>query len=142
MPSIPGLEATWGSRAPRGLAVSSSMGLQAASANTTARGVAVSGNNFMGNSSKDVEQLDVENQGGIWPDRAAGGAACAIGKLAGDPEPVLGADRHQRHAFGPAGDDLSQAELGRLAAIIGTVEHRAIKQGAVVVHADAIGRRS
>src|SRR5690606_21921524 len=103
MPSIPGVEATSGSPAAGALAASSSMGLQAASAKATASAAAavpVSGNNFMGNSSKDVEQLDVENQGGVGPDRAAGGAACAIGKLAGDPEPVLGPDRHQRHAFG------------------------------------------
>src|SRR5690606_30208826 len=71
--------------------------------------------------SEDVEQFDVEDQRGVRFDRRV--ALLAVGQLAGNPEPVLGADRHHRHALGPAGDHLVQAELGGTAVLFGTVEH-------------------
>src|SRR5690554_548476 len=132
MPSIPAVDSTWLS-APAGAAASSSIRAHADSAIGSARArnraEVVRGGNVMGNSSKDVEQLDIENQGGIGTDRAAGGAAGTIAEPGGDPEAVLGPHRHQRHALGPAGDDLSEPELGRLVAIIGTVEHGTVQQG-------------
>src|SRR5690606_28497054 len=48
-----------------------------------------------------------------------------------------------RHAFGPAGNHLGQAELDRLAAVVGIVEFGAVQQLATVVHAhDILARRA
>src|SRR5690606_8226646 len=90
-----------------------------------------------GMASGDGEQLDLEHQGGIGTDHRRASVA-AVGQLAGDPEPVGGTDRHQGQALGPAGDDLVEAELGGLAACIGTVELGAVEQGAAVVDADPV----
>src|SRR5690606_6993764 len=65
-------------------------------------------------------------------------AVGAVGQVGGDPEAVLGPDRHQRHTLGPARDHAAQRELGRLAALIGAVEHGAVQQLALVIHADAV----
>src|SRR5688572_26895651 len=66
----------------------------------------------------DRQQFDVETQGRVGADGTVRGAAGAIGQLAGNPEPVLGADRHQRDAFGPAGDHLVERELGGGATLV------------------------
>src|SRR5690554_959705 len=98
MPSTPGVAAAWVPVA--GAASSSVTGVQATSAKVSASATAVParGNDFMGNSSEDVEQLDIEGQGGVGADRAAGRATGAVGKRAGDPEPVPRAHGHERHA--------------------------------------------
>src|SRR5690606_30722506 len=89
--------------------------------------------------SQDVEQFDLEHQGGVGANQR-GTAALAVGELAGNPEAVLRPHRHQRQAFGPAGDDLVETELRRLVAGKRTVELGAIEQGAPVVHAYAVAR--
>src|SRR5690554_6613950 len=118
MPSMPRVAATGGSPPACSVEASSPMGWQAARTSARATAVAVSGKNFIGNSSKDVQKLDVENQGGVWADRATRGAAGTVAQGARNPEAVLAADRHQGHALGPARDDLPQAELRRLASIV------------------------
>src|SRR5690606_15152244 len=78
-----------------------------------------------------------EHQRGVRADQR-GAATLAVGQFAGNPEPVLRTHRHQGQALGPAGDDLVQAELGRLVASKRAVELGAVEQGAAVVHADAV----
>src|SRR5690606_35451046 len=106
MPSMPGVAAASGSPPGRAVTASSSIGLQAARESAAASAATAKENGFMDNSSEDIKQLDVENQGGVGADRAAGGTAGTIAKLARDPETVLGAHRHQGDAFRPARDDL------------------------------------
>src|SRR6202035_5407839 len=75
----------------------------------------------------DVEQLDVEDQRGVWRNDAAG-AAGAIAELGRNDQRALAADLHGRDAFVPAGDDLVQAdlELERLVAVDRGVEFLAL----------------
>src|SRR3546814_572377 len=86
----------------------------------------------------DADQLDREQQG-----RAAGYGSLAlgaIGKVVGDGELVGVADRHQRHAFLPALDELRQREGRRLAARDGAVELGAVDERAGIVDGDGIRR--
>src|SRR5690554_2233768 len=140
MPSTPGVAlASPSAAAVAAGAPSSSIFLHAESASGSTRArnraEAVRGENVIGDSSKDVKQFDVENQRCVGADRPAGGAGGAVALRAGDPEAVFRSFLHQGHALGPAGDDLSEREFGRLVAILGTVEHGTVKQGAVVVNA-------
>src|SRR5690606_26302957 len=95
----------------------------------------VIGNPWMGDGvprSAQLEQFDIEHEGGVRGD-AAGRSGAAVGELGGDPEAVLRADRHQLQALGPARDHLAQAEGGRVVALVGAVEHGAVEQAALVV---------
>src|SRR5688572_14491459 len=69
----------------------------------------------------DLDQLDLEGEHRVRRDRTA--AALAVTQVGRDPQRVLAADRHQGDALGPTRDDLVEAELGRLATLVGAVEH-------------------
>src|ERR1700675_3075844 len=75
----------------------------------------------------DADELDVEDQRGVWRNDAAG-AAGAIAELGRNDQRALAADLHGRDAFVPAGDDLVHAdlELERLVAIDRGVEFLAL----------------
>src|SRR3546814_9368731 len=77
---------------------------------------------------------NLEHQGGIRRNRAAGRTGLAVAEFARDPQLVLAAHRHQLHAFGPARRHLLQREHGRLAALVRTVELRTVEQFALVMH--------
>ncbi|MCW3060610.1 MAG: hypothetical protein JWQ02_2431, partial [Capsulimonas sp.] len=51
----------------------------------------------------DGDELDVEDEGGVGGDDAAG-ASGAVGEVAGDGELAFAADAHAGDAFVPAGD--------------------------------------
>src|SRR5690606_16782777 len=90
---------------------------------------------------QDLEQFDVEDQGAVRRD-AAGGAP-AVGQVRGDVEAPFGTFFHQLQCFGPAGDDATYRELGRLAALVGAVKYLTTDQGAFVVGTDGrAGSRS
>src|SRR3546814_2529591 len=76
----------------------------------------------------DFKQFNLEHQGGIRRNRAAGRTGLAVAEFARDPQLVLAAHRHQLHAFGPARRHLLQREHGRLAALVRTVELRTVEQ--------------
>src|SRR5690606_23984470 len=88
---------------------------------------------------QNTQQFDIKRQGSVRTDRATRGAVAAVSQLGRDPEAVLGANRHQRNAFGPALDDLVQAEIDGLATLVAAVEHGAVEQLAFVVDAHAAG---
>src|SRR3546814_8606658 len=83
---------------------------------------------------RSFKQFDLEHQGGIRRDRAAGRARLAVAEFARDPQLVLAAHRHPLHAFGPSRRPLLQREHGRLAALVRTVELRTVEQLALVLH--------
>src|SRR5690606_14767131 len=86
---------------------------------------------------QDVEEFHLEHQRAARGDRATRRTHVAVAELAGQPEHVLAADRHQLQAFLPARDHARQREHGGLAAVVGAVEHGAVDERAAVVHADA-----
>src|SRR5215204_4733130 len=79
-----------------------------------------------------AEQLDIEDQRGVWRDRAAS-AARAIAETGRDDERALATNLHARHALVPTLDDpaLADRKLERLVAIDRGVEFLAL--GAVLV---------
>ena len=70
---------------------------------------------------QNLNEFDDELQGGVRRDGVAG-TVLAIGEVVRQVELVLGALGHQLQAFGPALDDLVQAEDGRFASLVGAVE--------------------
>src|SRR2546427_2688409 len=75
----------------------------------------------------DGEELDVEDEGGVGRDDAAG-AARSVTELGRNAQLALAPDFHSRYAFIPAFDHLARAELKHkgLAAIDGAIELLAI----------------
>ena len=82
-------------------------------------------------------KLDGEDEGGIGRDVGAG-ATLTIGEVVGDVELEDGAFLHELHTFGPAGDDLAQAELGGLVAAVAGVEDGAVDESALIVAAHGV----
>ena len=56
--------------------------------------------------SEDLDELDLEDEGGVGRNVGAG-AALAVGEVPGDEEAEDGALLHELHPFGPPGDDLA-----------------------------------
>jgi hypothetical protein len=81
-----------------------------------------------------VDEFDGEDEGGVGWDVGAG-TALSIGEVVGDVELEDGAFFHKLHTFGPAGDDLTQAELGGHTAAVAGVEDGAVDEGAIIVAA-------
>jgi hypothetical protein len=81
----------------------------------------------------DLQELYVEHEHALW---AAGLAF--VGQILRDPHAALFARDHQLQTLGPAGDDLLHAELGRLTALHGRVEHLPVGGPAAVVHFDFV----
>src|SRR6266849_222347 len=71
----------------------------------------------------DLDQLDVEEQCGVWRDRTAG-AALSVPELGRDNQRALAADFHPGDALVPAADHLpaTQLERERLAMVLRAVE--------------------
>ena len=90
-------------------------------------------------SSLEVEELNVEHQGGVGGDDG-GVPASAVGVVRGAGQLGTLADGHLRDALVPALDDLAHADLeGELvAAVAGAVELVPVGKGAGVVHEDGL----
>ena len=67
--------------------------------------------------SENLDQFHIEYQGCVGWDVAAG-TALAVGQIVGDEETEFGAFLHELDSFGPAGDDLTQTEIGGLTATV------------------------
>ena len=74
----------------------------------------------------DGHKLHLEDERFIWADGAAIGATFAVSKVGRNEELPLGADRHELQRLGPTLDYLPNGKCGRLAALVRTVEFRAI----------------
>lgn len=80
----------------------------------------------------DAEQFHFEDERAVRRDRA--GTIRAVRQIRRNLELELVAYFHQLQAFRPAGNDLVQSKADWLAASDGTIENRAIKQFALVMH--------
>ena len=74
----------------------------------------------------DGHKLHLEDEGFIWADGPAIGAAFAVSKVGRNEELPFGADRHKLQRLGPTLDYLPNGKCGRLAALVRAVEFRAI----------------
>ena len=74
----------------------------------------------------DGHKLHLEDERFIWADGAAIRAAFAVSKVGRNEELPFGADRHKLQRLGPTLDYLPNGKCGRLAALVRTVEFRAI----------------
>ncbi|MCY1428678.1 hypothetical protein D9M71_445700 [compost metagenome] len=70
--------------------------------------------------------------------RDAADGLAAVGQLARHVQAPFAAGVHQLQGLDPAGDHAANREFGRLAALVGAVEHGAVDQGAVVVGAHGV----
>jgi len=86
---------------------------------------------------QDLQQLHLEDEVAVGWDLAAG-TASAVGEVGGDVEFPFVAGAHELEGFGPALDQLADAEGGGLATGDGAVEDGAIGEGAVVVDGDGV----
>src|SRR5690606_28163583 len=77
------------------------------------------------------KQLDVEHQHAVR--RNAADALGTVSQFTRHIEAPFTANAHQLQRLGPASGHTANRELGRLAALVGAVEHSAVDQGAVVV---------
>src|SRR5450631_2905690 len=92
-----------------------------------------------------VQEFDIEHQGRVWRDHAAG-APRAIAERGRNDQRALAADLHGGDAFVPAGDHpmLADRKLERLVAVERRVEFLAllavlIEPARVMHHADLAG---
>src|SRR5687768_1235679 len=82
-----------------------------------------------------LDELDVEGEGSVRGDDAAG-AAGTVAEIGRDDQGALAADAHPLHPLVPAADDHPRAEgeLEGLVAVAAAVELLAVVQPAGVVH--------
>src|SRR5262249_11798980 len=85
----------------------------------------------------DVEQLNLENERGASRDSDLVQMTVGDRRRAGQFR--LLARLHPLQALGPAGNDLGQRELGRLAALDRAVKDGAVDERTLIVHLDLVG---
>ena len=88
--------------------------------------------------SADLQQVDLENEGLIWPDETAC-SAWAVGEVRRDKELDFSTLLEELEPLGPAGDDAIEGKLDWLIVLVGTVELGAVDERAAVVHLHGIG---
>src|SRR6516164_5835489 len=88
-----------------------------------------------------LQQVDVEDQGGVGRDRSPAGTARAVAELRWDDQRALAADLHAGHALVPTGDDLlgAERELEGLTAVERAVEFLAL--GSILVEPSGVIHR-
>src|SRR5438105_4559524 len=87
----------------------------------------------------DFEQLHFEDERRAWLDLRRR-AAIAVGGVGGTDEAALATDLRLLHALAPALDHAAERKRDGLAPLDGAVEHRAVHQGALVVHLHLVRR--
>src|SRR5882762_2634240 len=86
----------------------------------------------------DREKFDIKNEHGIGADRGAW-ASRTIGHFGWNEKLPLGSYRHELEGFRPSFDDFVHRESCGLAALVGTVEFRAVNERASIVADNRVG---
>ena len=89
--------------------------------------------------SADVEEFHQKVERGVGRNHR-GCSSAAVAEVAWDHQFDHAPFAHQLHALGPARDHLVEAEVDRLAPLVGTIEDLPAVEPAVVVNLDVVGR--